>query len=96
MIEKAAKLFGDVKTIYGFLFLVCVGGYNVVTWAGDQRYLTVASYEQNQAKSDIRRLNNKIAELRIRLQYATKQRDKDMIRSLIINTETQIKNLKGE
>lgn len=94
--DKVVKLFSDFRIIYTVFFAMMISGYNVLTWAGDQRYVTISNYQATQIKRDIRRLNNKIAELKIRLQYANNQRDKDMIRSLIINTEAQIKNLKGE
>lgn len=96
MIEKTAKLLGQAKIIYGFITICLIGMYNAITWAGDQRYVTLANYEVSNVRMQIRNLNNKIGELKIKLQYAENQRAKDMLKSLIINAETQIKNLKGE
>jgi len=94
--EKLAKFFSNAKTIWGSILVFWIAGYNVITWAGDARYVTIVSYEVSQIKAEIRRLNSKIAAYQTQLLYEQSAQKKAMLRALIINVETEIKNLKGE
>lgn len=96
MIEKTAQFLSNIKTIYATIFILSIAVYNVATWAGDQRYVQITRYEKSQLKREIRLINGKIAEYKIRLQYATEPRQKDMLKQLIIEAEKDKENLKGE
>lgn len=94
--DKVAGFFKNVNTIYATFMIIAVAMYNGIIWAADQRYITITSYQANEIKNEVSRLNLKIAELKIRKRYANSDRERDMLESLIINIEAQIKNLKGE
>jgi len=94
--EKLAKFFNNSKTIWSSIIFFWVIGINAITWAGDQRYMTVASYADSQTKSEIRRLNGEVAKYETQLLYESNSQKKAMLRALIINVKKEIKNLKGE
>jgi len=72
----------DVKIISPLLLLL----YSGTLVALDSRYLTLASYDAGTVKQ----LQREIAELQIRLQYATTEQQKQMLRALIIIKQQQI------
>ena len=80
--EKIKGWLSDVKVISPLLLLL----YSGTLVALDSRYLTLTSY----AEGTVKQLQREIAELRIRLQYANTEQQRQMIRALIIIKEQQI------
>ena len=70
--------------------------FMAAAWGGDLRWITKAGYSEDQKIIEIRRINNDISELRTRLLYTQNPQQKAMLEALIINKNTQIKNIKGE
>lgn len=96
MIEKTSKILGQAKIIYSFILMMAVGMYKANTWANDQRYMQITSYETNQAKRDIRILNSKMADYETQLLHEKDVNKVAMIKALIINVKKDIKDIKGE
>ena len=83
--QKIKGWLTDVKIISPLLLLL----YSGTLVALDSRYLTLAGYDAGVVKQ----LQREISELKIRLQYATTEQQKQMLRALIIIKEQQIKEV---
>ena len=83
---KVKGWLSDVKIISPLLLLL----YSGTLVALDSRYVTLTNYAQGTIQS----LQREIAELQIRLQYATSQQQKNMLQALIIIKQQQIKEVK--
>ena len=80
------EFFSDVKVIGAGLLMLWAG----TVFALDTRYLTLTGY----ASGTVKQLQREVAEIRIRLQYATSDQQRQMLKALIIIKEQQILEVK--
>ena len=88
--NKLAKFFKDARSIW----VGILGLFMAAAWGGDLRWVTKEAYSGNQKIIEVRRINNEISELEIKLLYIHNKQESAMIQAIIINKKTQIKNIK--
>ena len=89
-LERIAKLFASAKSIWAGIFLFFTG----VVFAGNLQWVQISEYRSDQKIIVIQQINREISDLKVQLLYTSDQQKKAMIQAIIINKETQIKNIK--
>ncbi len=88
--EKIAKFFGNAKSIWGGIIFF----YAAAIFAGNLQWVQKTDYKIDQKTLIIQQINREISELEIKLLYMQDAQQKAMIKAIIINKKTQIKNLR--
>jgi len=88
--EKLAKFFSNVKSIWAGILLF----FTTAIFAGNLQWVQKTEYKQDQEIMVVRQINREISELEIKLLYVHDKQQTAMIKAIIINKKTQIKNIR--
>lgn len=89
-VEKIAKFFANVKSIWAGILIFFTGA----VFAGNLQWVQKTDYKEDQKVFIIQQINREIADLEIKLLYTQERQRKAMMQAIIINKQTQIKNIR--
>lgn len=91
-IEKVAKFFNNAKSIWAGILML----FMAAAWGGNQQWVQKTDYKEDQKIIAVQQINREIAELEIKLLYTQDAQQTAMLKAIIINKKTQIKNIKEQ
>ena len=90
--EKVVKFFNTGKAIWGGMIMFAAA----IAYAGDSRWVQKTEYNNNQKTIIIQQINREISEAEIKLLYITNSQEIAMLKAIVINKQTQIKNIREQ
>lgn len=91
-IEKTAKFFSNAKAIWAGILIF----FSAAVFAGNLQWVQKTEYKRDQQTLIIQQINREISELEVTLLYTQDAQKTAMIKAIIINKKTQIKNIKEQ
>jgi len=90
--EKVTKFFSNAKSIWAGMLIFATA----LAYAGDSRWVQKTEYNDDQKTIIIQQINREISEIEIKLLYITSAQEKAMLKAIVINKQTHVKNIREQ
>lgn len=90
--KRLTNFLKDARSIWAGILILTTAA----AWGGDLRWMQKSEYRLDQKISIVKQINREIAVLKIKLLYTPDKQQQAMMKAIIINSQTEIKNIKEE